>query len=299
MRDPQPHLTCPRCGAEAHSALPLCTACGALFSVPLGATALRPQGFGHEPSGEVAPVVVTAAPEARALTTLEPRPFLAPAAMPAALDAGALAPAPLEPTPVPPPVSSPPVATAAPPAPPAGKKRRRKPQAPSAEEQLFAQYGLAPPAVSLGPASEGPAPAPPAPAGLLAEEAPPTGPRWDYPPQQHPGAPPTHAPPAYVPQPLAVPRGGSAARPAEATPKVSGLAIAGFILALACGPLGLVLSLIAFARIKASKGRLRGEWLAVLGVIAGVVWLLLWSAGKQQKPTKPRRAAVTLTLPVA
>ena len=61
----------------------------------------------------------------------------------------------------------------------------------------------------------------------------------------------------------------------------------------------LILSLIAFARIRASKGRLRGEWLAVLGVIAGVIFLLLWSAGKQQKPAKPRRAAVTLTLPVA
>ena len=119
-------------------------------------------------------------------------------------------------------------------------------------------------------------------------------PQWDYPPR--PAAAP---PPALVPPPPALPRGGTAARATEAGPKLSGLAVVAFILSFACGPLGLLLSLIAFARIKGSKGRLRGEWLAVLGVIVGVVFLLLWSIGKQNAPKKPRRAAVTMTLPAA
>ncbi|MBI5478598.1 MAG: hypothetical protein HY906_07085, partial [Deltaproteobacteria bacterium] len=97
----------------------------------------------------------------------------------------------------------------------------------------------------------------------------------------------------------AVHRGGSAARETAAEPKTSALAIVAFILSFACGPLGLLLSLIAFARIKGSKGRLRGEWLAVFGVIVSVIFLLLWSLGKQSKSSKPRRAAVTMALPAA
>jgi hypothetical protein len=312
MTGPQP-LTCPRCGAEAHSGLPLCNGCGALLAVPLAA-ALRPQGFGHQDAGAAEPVAVTFAPAALSPAAFgtraapEPRPFLAPAEMPAAYDAGVLAPAPVEPAPVAPPVVSLSVAAPAPPPPPAphaGKKRHHKQQPRSAPEEMFAQYGLsAPPPAAPAPV----APYPPAadvaappPPGLVAGETPAPGLPWGYPQQPAPAPPQRHVPPGYVTLPLAVPRGGSAAKDLEESkPKISALAAIGFILALACGPLGLVLSLIAFARIKASKGRLTGEWMAVLGVIAGVVFLLLWSIGKQKsKPSQPKRAAVTLTLPAA
>jgi hypothetical protein len=323
MPDPRP-LFCPRCGAEVHSALPLCVGCGAQLPVALAATALRPEGFGWDAAtGASAPFAparpapleerpahgAALFPPARhdtaPLIAAPAVPFLAPAAMPSAIEATALAPAPLEPTPAPPPVVLtpvvPPIVSLAPPAaaPPAGGKKRRRKQARSAEEAAFAQYGLAPPpAAEAPPAAVAPyppatdaAPYPPAPE-LLADQPPPPALQWGHAPRPAPW------PPAYVPQPLAVPQGGSAAKP-EALPKVSALAIVGFILALACGPLGLVLSLIAFARIKASKGRLRGEWVAVLGVVVGVVFLLLYSMGKQNRPKPPKRAAVTLTLPAA
>jgi hypothetical protein len=118
--------------------------------------------------------------------------------------------------------------------------------------------------------------APPPPAAPAAPEAPrPLG--WfDL---AH-AVPPAGAPPdASELAPAAPTPGGAPAPipvvpPGAATPALSALAVVGFIAAFVWGPAGLVLSLIAFGRIKAARGRLRGEWLAVLGAFVGMLGLL-------------------------
>ncbi len=73
------------------------------------------------------------------------------------------------------------------------------------------------------------------------------------------GAAPT---PSYVQQP--------------APGRTSGMAIAGFVLGLlSCSVLGLIFSIIGFNECKRSFGAVKGEGLAMAGIILSVVWLLV------------------------
>jgi len=287
------------------------------MAAPLEATVLRPVGFG--------PVTADASP-----SQLEATPLVATAeAALAPASAGAMAPslaAAMTPAPAPaldsPVMALTPAPTAAPDSPVvaltpaqeealarhAAKKRRRRSKERGPEEQLLQAFGVAPPGAHgalpppAAPAAFAPDLAPAAPFQLppvqsRADEPPPAAMSWGHAPRPAPAP-----PPGAFPVPPAVHRGGSAAKEAkgaEAAPKLSGLAVAGFILAFLCGPLGLLLSLIAFVQIKTSKGRLRGEWLAVTGVIIGVLFLVVWSTATNKKSSKPRRAQVTMTLPAA
>jgi hypothetical protein len=328
MTDPRPIAFCPHCGAEWRSALPLCGQCGATMAAPLEATVLRPVGFGPVTADaspfqlEATPLVATAEAALAPASAGAMAPSLAAAMTPApapALDSPVVALTPALDSPV---VALTPAPTAAPDAPAvaltpaqqealarhAAKKRRRRSKERGPEEQLLEAFGVSPQGdhtarppmaapAAFPPALTLAAPVQPWQVKLLADEPPPAAVGWGHSP--HPAAAP---PPGAFPAPPAMHRGGSAAKEAkgaEAAPKLSGLAVAGFILAFLCGPLGLLLSLIGFVQIKTSKGRLRGEWLAVAGVIISVLFLVIWSTATDKKSSKPRRAQVTVTLPVA
>jgi hypothetical protein len=80
-----------------------------------------------------------------------------------------------------------------------------------------------------------------------------------------------------VQQPLAyppLPEAAAAPPNLQYQPHVSGLAIAGFICAFFCGVLGLIFSLVALQKIKASDGWLTGRGLAIAGVVISCVALL-------------------------
>jgi hypothetical protein len=100
---------------------------------------------------------------------------------------------------------------------------------------------------------------PPAPGGY----PPPPG---AYPPP--PGAYPP--PPGAYPGAPGYPGPGYAPAGYMGESRFNGLAIAGFILAFLGGFLGLILSIIAYNQCKKSQGRLRGEGLALAGIIISV-----------------------------
>ena len=59
-------------------------------------------------------------------------------------------------------------------------------------------------------------------------------------------------------------------------PPIAGLATAGFVVSLvACGLVGLVLSIVALGQVERSGGALRGGGLARAGVIVGFVHLVI------------------------
>jgi hypothetical protein len=58
-------------------------------------------------------------------------------------------------------------------------------------------------------------------------------------------------------------------------PRNSGMAIAGFVLALlSCSLLGLIFSIIGYSECKKSMGTVKGEGLALAGIIISIVWIL-------------------------
>ena len=58
-------------------------------------------------------------------------------------------------------------------------------------------------------------------------------------------------------------------------PRMSGLALAGFITAFLCGPLGFILSLLGYNQVKNSRGQLTGKGFAVAGMaISSVLFVV-------------------------
>jgi hypothetical protein len=58
--------------------------------------------------------------------------------------------------------------------------------------------------------------------------------------------------------------------------RTSGMAIAGFVLALvSCSLLGLIFSIIGYNECKRSNGQVEGQGLALAGIIISIVWLAL------------------------
>jgi Tfp pilus assembly protein PilE len=60
--------------------------------------------------------------------------------------------------------------------------------------------------------------------------------------------------------------------------RTSGLAIAGFVCSFFCGLLGLILSIVGYSQCKRSGGTVRGEGLALAGIIISSVMLVFGSA---------------------
>src|SRR5947208_9962867 len=58
-------------------------------------------------------------------------------------------------------------------------------------------------------------------------------------------------------------------------PRTSGMAIAGFILSFFCALLGLIFSIIGYNECKKSMGTVKGEGLALAGIIIGIRSMLL------------------------
>ena len=61
----------------------------------------------------------------------------------------------------------------------------------------------------------------------------------------------------------------------EFTPRMNGLAVAGFIFAFLCSIVGLPMSIVAYSQCKKSNGMLRGEGLALAGIIIGSVMIFI------------------------
>nr|HEX4319115.1 DUF4190 domain-containing protein [Kofleriaceae bacterium] len=74
---------------------------------------------------------------------------------------------------------------------------------------------------------------------------------------------------------------GGYAQPMMPT-RTSGMAVAGFVLALlSCSLLGLIFSIIGYNECKKSLGTVKGEGLALAGIIISIVWFgftFLWFA---------------------
>lgn len=62
---------------------------------------------------------------------------------------------------------------------------------------------------------------------------------------------------------------------AYAVAQTSGKAIAGFVLSFFCSIAGLILSWMALDEIKKSGGTLKGEGLAIAGIVISVLWMVL------------------------
>ncbi len=90
------------------------------------------------------------------------------------------------------------------------------------------------------------------------------------------GAPLSAAPGAPVP-PIAGLGPGPATPSFDASlaPRTNGLAIAGFVTSILCGVVGLILSIVAYNQCKKSNGQLKGEGLAIAGIIIGGVNIVL------------------------
>jgi Ca2+/H+ antiporter len=56
--------------------------------------------------------------------------------------------------------------------------------------------------------------------------------------------------------------------------RMSGMAIAGFILSFLCGLLGLIFSIVALNQINRSMGALRGRGLAIAGIIISILGMV-------------------------
>lgn len=106
-----------------------------------------------------------------------------------------------------------------------------------------------------------------------------SSPSYPPPPQAHPPAPPQAypAPPfqAYPVPPFSPPAGFAPQGFVQATPRSSGMAIAGFVLSFFCGLLGLIFSIIGYNECKKSNGMLTGEGLALAGIIISSVSILI------------------------
>ncbi len=95
------------------------------------------------------------------------------------------------------------------------------------------------------------------------------------PPPGYPSAPPSYpgtpmAPPGYSPNP------GPGYHPSSyEAPTTSGKAIAGFVLAFLCGVLGLIFSILGYQECKNSNGTVKGEGLALAGIIIASINMFL------------------------
>ena len=79
------------------------------------------------------------------------------------------------------------------------------------------------------------------------------------------GAPPPGMPPLPYQNPYQV----------QMPARTSGMAIAGFVLALlSCSLLGLIFSIIGYNECKKSMGTVKGEGMALAGIIISAVWML-------------------------
>ena len=58
-------------------------------------------------------------------------------------------------------------------------------------------------------------------------------------------------------------------------PRTSGKAIAGFILAFLCSLLGLIFSILGYKECKESNGQIKGEGLALAGIIISILMMVL------------------------
>jgi len=66
--------------------------------------------------------------------------------------------------------------------------------------------------------------------------------------------------------------------PHGGAPHTSGLAIAGFVLSFFCGLLGLILSIIGYNECKKSGGMIRGEGLAIAGIVISILSMIGFAA---------------------
>jgi hypothetical protein len=76
---------------------------------------------------------------------------------------------------------------------------------------------------------------------------------------------------AFVPQPSY----GAPNVQTQFAPRTSGLAIAGFICAFLCALPGLIMSIRAYNQCKSSGGMIKGEGLALAGIIISSIMLVL------------------------
>ena len=108
-----------------------------------------------------------------------------------------------------------------------------------------------------------------------------------------PGRPPAASPPPPMPPPPPPPPGPAGATPfgapragwgqtdpygapgaAEVRPHWSGMAIAGFVVSFFCGVLGLVFSIMGYRECKEGEGRVRGEGLAIAGMVISIMMII-------------------------
>lgn len=59
----------------------------------------------------------------------------------------------------------------------------------------------------------------------------------------------------------------------EFAPRMNGLAVAGFVCSFFCAIVGLPMSIVAYDQCKKSNGALKGEGLALAGIIIGAIML--------------------------
>src|SRR5688572_2447314 len=57
--------------------------------------------------------------------------------------------------------------------------------------------------------------------------------------------------------------------------KTSGLAIASLIMAILCAPVGIILGIVALSQISKSNGALKGQGLAIAGIVLAGFWFVL------------------------
>ena len=62
---------------------------------------------------------------------------------------------------------------------------------------------------------------------------------------------------------------------AAAPGKMSGMAIAGFVLAFVCGLLGIIFSALGYSECKKSGGAIRGQGLAIAGMVISIITLVI------------------------
>lgn len=93
-----------------------------------------------------------------------------------------------------------------------------------------------------------------------------------YPPPGYPPQggypPPGYPPPGYGQQPYMM-------MAPQQQPRTSGMAIAGFVLSFLCALLGLIFSIIGYNEAKKSNGMVKGEGLALAGIIISILSMVL------------------------
>src|SRR5256885_1412873 len=61
----------------------------------------------------------------------------------------------------------------------------------------------------------------------------------------------------------------------DATPRTSGMAVAGFVLSFFCALLGLIFAILGYNECKASNGIVKGQTLALAGILISIFNILL------------------------